>query len=111
MDVDISKVLAYEIKKEIADRYFGFRKLIEEDKDVLARLIHKQSITTEQKIVIDLARIYTILQDRTLIERFLDLSGLEKAIFYDDYMTTSTTIRERVFSGVKAGGFNPERQV
>jgi hypothetical protein len=105
MDVDISKVLAYEIKKEIADRYFGFRKLIEEDKDVLARLIHKQSITTEQKIVIDLARIYTILQDRTLIERFLDLSGLEEAIFYDDYMTTSTTIRERVFAGVKARGF------
>ena len=53
MDVDISKVLAYEIKKEIADRYFGFRKLIEEDKNALARLIHKQSITIEQKIVVD----------------------------------------------------------
>ena len=105
MDVDISKVLAYEIKNEIADRYFGFRKLIEEDKDVLSRLIHKQSITNEQKIVVDLARIYTILKDRSLIEKFLELSGLEEAVFYDEYMIRSPTIRNRVFSGVKAKGF------
>lgn len=104
MDVDISKVLGYEIRKEIADRYFGFRKLIEEDKDALAHLIHQQSITTEQRIVVDLARIYIILKDRALIERFLELSGLEEAVFYDEYMTTSPTIRERVFSGVKAKG-------
>ncbi len=104
MDVDISKVLTYEIKKEIADRYFGFRKLIEEDKNALARLIRKQSITTEQKIVVDLARIYIILKDRVLIERFILLSGLEDAVFFDEYMTGSPTIRERVFSGIRAKG-------
>ncbi|MEN8143155.1 MAG: hypothetical protein ABFQ82_06110 [Thermodesulfobacteriota bacterium] len=105
MDIDISKVLTYEIKKEIAERYFGFRKLIEEDKDALARLIRKQSITTEQKIVVDLARIYIILKDPALIESFLELSGLEDAVFFDEYMTGSPTIRERVFAGVKAKGF------
>ena len=30
MQDDINKQLAYEIKKEMADRYFGFRKLIEQ---------------------------------------------------------------------------------
>jgi len=104
MDIDISKVMTYEIKKELADRYFGFRKLIEEDKTELVRAIRKQNITTEQSIVTDLARIYTILKEPELIETFLQLSGLEKAIFYDEYMTSSPTIRSRIFAGVKARG-------
>ena len=104
MDIDISKVMTYEIKKELADRYFGFRKLIEEDKKELARAIRKQSISTEQSIVIDLARIYTMLHKQELIEAFLQLSGLGDEIFYDEYMTSSPTIRARVFAGVKARG-------
>jgi len=31
MTHDIDQMLSFEVKKEIADRYFGFRKLIEED--------------------------------------------------------------------------------
>ena len=104
MDIDISKILTYEIKKELADRYFGFRKLIEEDKKELVRAIRQQSITTEQSIVIDLARLYTILKKPELIEIFLQLTGLDEAIFYDEYMTSSPTIRARVFAGVKARG-------
>lgn len=104
MDIDITKIMTYEIKKEVADRYFGFRKLIEEDKEALARAIHLQSLTTEQKICIDLARIYTILRDKALIERFLEISGLGEAIFYDEYMTTSPTIRAIIFSGIKSRG-------
>ena len=88
----------------MAERYFGFRKLIEEDKQALVKSIRQQTLTTEQKIGIDLARIYTILKDRELIERFLGLSGLEEAIFYDEYMTTSPTIRARIFAGIKARG-------
>ena len=104
MDIDISKIMTYEIKKELADRYFGFRKLIEEDKKELAGAIRQQSITTEQSIVIDLARLYTILKKPELIEIFLQLTGLEEAIFYDEYMTSSPTIRAKVFAGVKARG-------
>lgn len=104
MDIDISKVMAYEIKKEMADRYFGFRKLIEEDKKALAKAIRQQSLTTEQKICLDLARIYTILQDRALIDRFVALSGLGEEFFYDEYMISSPTIRARIFAGIRARG-------
>jgi len=31
-DIDISQTITLEIKQDIANRYFGFRKLIEEDK-------------------------------------------------------------------------------
>jgi len=35
MPQDIDQVLAIEIKKEMADRYFGFRKLIEETSRIM----------------------------------------------------------------------------
>jgi len=104
MDVDISKVMTYEIKKEMAERYFGFRKLIDEDKEELARQIRLQTMTSEQRIVMDLVRIYILLQDRTLIERFLIMSGLEDVLFYDEHLVHSPTIRARVFSAIKATG-------
>jgi len=104
MDVDISKVMTYEIKKEMADRYFGFRKLIDEDKQELSRLIRHHTLTSEQKIVVDLARIYILLRERSLIKRFLELVGLEEELFYDEYMVSSPTIRARVFTGIHARG-------
>ena len=104
MDVDISKVMTYEIKKEMADRYFGFRKLIDEDKEELNKLIRLQTMTSEQKIVVDLARIYILLKDRALIKHFLELTGLEEELFYDEYMVSSPTIRARVFAGIHARG-------
>jgi hypothetical protein len=104
MEADISKAMTYEIKKEMADRYFGFRKLIDQDKQELERQIHLQTLTSEQKIVIDLARIYILLQQRSLIKRFLALAGLEEELFYDEYMVSSPTIRARVFAGIRASG-------
>lgn len=104
MDIDISKVMTHEIRKEMAERYFGFRKLIEEDKEALARAIRQQSLTIEQRVCMDLTRIYIILKDRRLIDRFLEISGLEEPIFYDEYVVGSPTIRARIFTGIKARG-------
>lgn len=104
MEIDISKVMAYEIKKEMAERYFGFRKLIDDDKSKLAVLVRRQTITSEQRIVGDLARIYILLKEQRLIKRFLALTGLEEELFYDEYLVTSPTIRARVFSGMESRG-------
>jgi len=104
MDSDISKVMAYEIKKEMAERYFGFRKLIDEDKQKLAHQIRLHTMTAEQRIVMDLVRIYILLRDRTLIERFLILSGIEELLFYDEYLVASPTIRARVFATAHVSG-------
>lgn len=104
MEHDIAKMLSYEIKKELADRYFGFRRLIEEDKKALGQQIRQQSLTAEQQICFDLVRIYILLRDEGLIQEFCELTGLEKAMFYDPYVVQSPTIRRRVFEGVRAGG-------
>lgn len=101
---DIHEVLAYEIKKEIADRYFGFRKLIEEDKLDFAEKTRQYSLILEKRISFDLIRIYIILKDEELIYQFFALTGLPAAFCYDPYLTESATIRQRVFSGVPIHG-------
>jgi hypothetical protein len=101
---NIHEVLAYEIKKEIADRYFGFRKLIEDDKLDFAEKTRQYSFILEKRISFDLIRIYIVLKNEALIQRFLSLTGLPKDLFYDPYLTQSNTIRQRVFSGVRIHG-------
>jgi hypothetical protein len=104
MTSDISQFLNFEIKKELADRYFGFRKLIEQDKAELEKDIYRCNRTVGQRIVYDLNRIYIMLQDEELIRRFLDLTGLEEKFYYDPYILTSPTLRQRIFAGVKTRG-------
>lgn len=104
MKPNIQDVLAYEIKKEIADRYFGFRKLIEEDKLGLVEKIRQYSFILEKRISFDLIRIYILLKDETLIQSFLDLVNIEKRLFYDSFLTHSHQVQERVFEGVRVRG-------
>ena len=101
---NIHEVLAYEIKKEIADRYFGFRKLIEDDKLDFVEKTRQYSFILEKRISFDLIRIYIVLKDEPLINRFLALTGLPADLFYDPYLTQSDTIRQRVFSGIRIHG-------
>ncbi len=104
MTSDISLFLNYEIKKELADRYFGFRKLIEEDKQLLEQDIYHHNRTVGQRIVFDLNRMYILLQDEKLIQQFLDITGLEEKIYFDPYILTSPTLRVKIFAGVKTRG-------
>jgi hypothetical protein len=101
---DIAKFLNYEIKKELADRYFGFRKLIEEDKELLVHDIYYCNRTVGKRIVEDLNRMYILLKGEKLIQTFLDLTGMEEKIYFDQYILTSPTIRARIFAGVKTRG-------
>ena len=104
MQPNIEDILSYEIKKELADRYFGFRKLIEEDTLDLNEKIRQHSIILEKRICFELVRVYTLLKDEELINRFIDLTGWKERLYYDPYLTESPTIRKRVFQGVKMRG-------
>jgi len=104
MHDDIADALTIELKKDIADRYFGFRKLIEEDKQALGEQIREQAVILEKRISFDLIRMYILLKDEALIQRFLELIGLAERMFYDPYLTESPTIRARVFKGLRVRG-------
>jgi len=104
MAPDIDKMLSYEIKKEIADRYFGFRKLIEEDIKEYDSLVITAFRSLEQKIGFDLVRLYILLKSEQLIHDFFQVAGLDERLFYDPYLAESPTIRKRVFADMQPHG-------
>jgi hypothetical protein len=104
MSYNIEDIMAIELKKEIAERYFGFRKLIEEDTLDLMQKMKYQLTILEKRISFELIRIYILLQDDDLIHQFMNLTGWEERLFYEPYITESETIRKKVFKGIKIRG-------
>ena len=105
MEQDIGKALTYQIKREIAERYFGYRKTIEEDRQALEAMISDLCFLYEQKIGRDIARIYVLMQDLNLIDEFLRLTGWEGRPFFDQYTVESGTIRERLLKNMELHGW------
>jgi len=102
---DFAQTLAFEVKKDIAERYFGFRKIIEKDSDDYQKDIISSALLLETKIGFDLLRIYALLQEDTLIKQFYRLTNLGDVLFFDSYVTTSRTIRKRLFEDQEVRGF------
>ncbi len=102
---DFAQSLAFEIKKDMAERYFGFRKIIEEDSDEYQQEIINSALSLETEIGFDLLRIYAILQKNHLIQRFYKLTNLGDVLFFDSYVTSSPTIRKRLFENQEVRGF------
>lgn len=107
---DITQVLAFEVKKEMADRYFGFRKRIEDDSQNYASRLTLLSLELENNIGFALIRIYILLQKEKFITSFSTLSRLPKGLFYDPYLLESPTIRKRMFEGEKCRGLTKKQQ-
>ena len=104
MKPSFEDIMAIELKKEIAERYFGFRKMIEEDKFDLMQKMKYQISILEKRISFELIRIYILLKDDGLIQHFMELTGWEERLFYEPYITESETIRKKVFKGIKIRG-------
>ena len=78
---DFAQTLAFEVKKDIAERYFGFRKIIEEDSNEYQKEVIASAFTLETEIGFDLLRIYALLREDTLIRRFYELTHLGEVLF------------------------------
>ena len=104
MKTNFEDFMAIELKKEIAERYFGFRKMIEDDTLDLLQKMKYQLTILEKRISFELVRIYILLNDDTLIQQFMELTGWEERLFYEPYITESETIRKKVFKGIKIRG-------
>ena len=102
---DMEELLALEIKKEIADRYFGFRKMIEDDSRQYNQHIREAYRQLENEVGFDLIRLYILLRRESLIHDFFRLTGLRDQEFLDPYLLQSATIRQRLFKGQYMHGF------
>lgn len=101
---DFAKSLTFEVKKEIAERYFGFRKIIEADSNDYQQEVIKTTLMLENKIGFDLLRIYSLLRTDELTKRFYKLTALGEVLFFDPYVSNSATIRKRLFEGLEIRG-------
>jgi hypothetical protein len=102
---DMEEMLALEIKKEIADRYFGSRKAIEEENQQYNQHIREAYRQLENEVGFDLIRLYILLGREPLIHDFFNLTGLRDQVFLDPYLLRSPTIRRRLFKGQIIHGF------
>lgn len=108
--LDLNSTLAFEVKKEIADRYFGFRKIIEEDTNEYQKKIIASALELEDKIGFNLVRLYVLLQDNSLIADFFKITGLGETLFYDPYISKSPTIRKKVLADIRVHGLTRKRR-
>lgn len=108
--LDLNTTLAFEVKKEIADRYFGFRKIIEEDTNAYQKNVIAGALELEEKIGFDLVRLYVLLKDNALIDDLFRITGLGKILFYDQYINKSPTIRKRVLADIPVHGLTRRRR-
>lgn len=102
---DMEEMLSLEIKKEIADRYFGFRKMIEDDSKQYNQHVQNAYRQLENEVGFDLIRLYILLGSESLIHDFFRLTGLRDQVFLDPYLLHSPTIRQRLFKGLTIHGF------
>ncbi len=105
MEEDVAKALAYQVKRELAERYFGFRKLIEEDTTKYFHLIEEIRKKFEKEMAQEFSRIYLILRDKDLINRFLELTNFSKAFFYDESLFISKDTIQKLFKDLNVKGW------
>lgn len=95
MSEDIAKALAYQVKREIAEQYFGSRKAIEEDIEAFKDALAQADKFYNEKIGPDLVRIYDILSDQELAGRFMKAMGFgDDMPFYQEYATGRMHVEE-----------------
>ncbi len=111
MSEDIASALAYQIKREIAERYFGARKSIEDRTEEVNRNVDYLLSFYERRLVPDLVRIYSILIKKAAIDSFLEIIGWEgDPPYYDEYVVESKTIRARLIKDMEERGWTAFRR-
>ncbi len=105
MGQDIGKALVYQIKREIAERYFGSRKIIEEDRQAVEGMISEFSLLYSKTVGRDMLRIYALLREPELIDDFLNLIGWKGRPFFDRHVIDSVMDRKQLFKGMALHGW------
>ncbi len=106
---DITKALAYEIKQDIANRYFGFRKRIETESNEYAEKLQNAGKESVVGIKSDVQRMHYLLKNDALFHSFLNFTGLPDAIgLHSDPAAPAQS--KLLFAGLKGEGFTRRRR-
>jgi hypothetical protein len=107
---DLTNALAYEIKQEIAARYFGFRKRIETASMQYAANLEAAGATLIQEVKINLQRMQCLLASESIYASFLAGTGLP-AVMADEIARYQPALRWQDIGGdLKGEGFTRRRR-
>jgi len=101
---DLAESLSLEVRREIAERYFTHRKVLEEEIEEYLREL-KEFEKEEEKILREIVRLIFMLKDEDLVRRFEEITGKSVRSYHDEYLVYSPTIRKRLFRTLRTRGF------
>ena len=104
----IENILTLEVKYEIANRYFGFRRIIEKDSEDYLQEVRAAAENLETTVGHELVRIYHLLHRQDLLDRFFSLTGIPEGLFYDAYINTEP-IRRKIIAQQNFRGLTRKR--
>jgi hypothetical protein len=107
---DITKALAYEIKQDIANRYFGFRKRIETESRQYLDDLQRDGEQYAAAIIMDMQRMHCLLQNEQLFSLFVTFTRLPDTIGSFVTEPRSPSRWQTLFSGLHGKGFTRKRR-
>ncbi len=107
---DFANAIAYEVKQEIASRYFGFRTRTEDWCKKYLEKVQTAANENTQSIRLDLCRMQYLLQEPRLFCVFLDLIGLPREDIHRIYSLPQSPLGIELFSEMRGRGFTRWRR-
>lgn len=107
---DISKALVYEIKRDIAERYFGFRKQIETESRQYLDKLHNVDGQYAADIARNMQRMHCLIQNDQLFHSFVQFTTIPESIGTFSADRESPAEWQRLFTGLRGKGFTRWRR-
>ncbi len=107
---DISKALVYEIKRDIAERYFGFRKQIETESRQYLDKLHNVDGQYAADIARNMQRMHCLIQNEQLFQSFVQFTGIPESMGNLTTDRKSPAEWQRLFTGLRGKGFTRRRR-
>jgi hypothetical protein len=115
---DFTKALAYEIKQDIANRYFGFRKRIETESNQYLEELQSAGKELAADIIAEVERMHCLLRKDDLFRAFIDFTGLPDELTNKMSCSMACSIAnpqcpsqwQTLFAGLKGKGLTRRRR-
>jgi hypothetical protein len=107
---DFAKAIAYEVKQEIASRYFGFRTRIERESDDFLARLRGTGQELDARLRLDLCRMQFLLWEPRLFCEFLLLTGLPKEYAFGLIKPQAAPLVQELFPAMRGKGFTRWRR-
>lgn len=106
---NLTKALTYEIKQDIANRYFGFRKRIETESNQYLEKLQNIDQECANGIQTDVQRMQCLLRKDALFRSFMNYTGLPAAVVNLEYSQAVSQCR-LLFKNLKGEGLTRKRR-